>query len=310
LAQVRRPQVCPQPFGHAHSWPSVLLGMPTQLQGIGELVKRLERIRDACDDKPAPRPELKDEFLATKLKVNELLEKVRDDIRERTRLLKKRGNCHETIQRGHSIRQDLDELKKSLPKLTALHKRAQSKSSGKSTTKSEELQNRYQIIRNLKRQVDEVHDMFKSCNTGEHAPDSVMYGNPRATLLGCDGGLRAAARGNPGGDGQRPLAASEESALAAMKQRDREVDTQLDQVGAVIDRLAGIEHEIGATAQRQNAKVQGLNTSVENTEAEIEDLSKNIQEVMKYEKNTNFFCQIILGIALLCCVGFIFQQLS
>lgn len=282
--------------------------MSTQLHGIGELIKRLEKIRDACSDKPPPKPEQQDEFLAVKLRVNELLEKVRDDVRERTALLKRRGNCHETIQKGHSIRQDLDELKKSLPKLTALHKRAQCKNNQKNAARNEELQNRYQIIRNLKRQIDEAEELFKSSNAGANAPETMMLGNPRVTLLGSDAGLRGTASSK--GENRSLMTDHEESTLASWKENDKDLDATLDQVGQVIDRLSGIEHTIGNTADRQNAKAQGMNTSVESTEEEIKAMNKTIAEVMKYERNTNAFCQVILGIALLCCVGFIFQQVS
>lgn len=71
-----------------------------------------------------------------------LLEEARKDIHERQKLLNKRGNCTETIQKGHNVRQALEELRQALPKLQALHKKAQNQRGAKA--RKEELQARYQ----------------------------------------------------------------------------------------------------------------------------------------------------------------------
>ena len=85
-----------------------------------------------------------------------LLEEARKDIHERQKLLNKRGNCTETIQKGHNVRQALEELRQALPKLQALHKKAQNQRGAKA--RKEELQARYQpgckAFMNLKEHVN------------------------------------------------------------------------------------------------------------------------------------------------------------
>lgn len=127
--------------------------MSTQLHGIGECLTRLEKIAEECGEKQAQAVE-KDEFLRVKQRLYVLLEETRDHIHERSTLLKRRGNCHETITKGHSIRQNLDEMRKCLPRLQELHRKAQNKRGA--AKRKEELQARYKDIRILKRHVDEV----------------------------------------------------------------------------------------------------------------------------------------------------------
>mmetsp|Transcript_70906 Transcript_70906/g.178760 ORF Transcript_70906/g.178760 Transcript_70906/m.178760 type:complete len:279 (+) Transcript_70906:146-982(+) len=277
--------------------------MTTQLHGIGDYVTRLEKIAEACGEKPAKEAGEKDEFLRVKQRIYVLLEQTREDIHSRATLLKKRGNCHETITKGHAIRQNLDELKRCLPKLQELHKKAQAKRGA--AKQKEELQARYKDIRILKRHVDEVNELFQSHTLGDSAgPDGLA---PHASLLG----LRETARTNVNPeDGRRLLTAEEEDALATMKRRDAELDKQVADVGKVIERLDPLARQIGITAESQRLKAEALSTDVERADKDLQAINKRIEEVMKYEKNTNCCCQMVLLIVLLCCVGFVFQQLN
>jgi len=279
--------------------------MATQLHGIGDYVTRLEKIAEACGEKPAKEAVEKDEFLRVKQRIYVLLEQTREDIHSRATLLKKRGNCHETITKGHAIRQNLDELKRCLPKLQELHKKAQGKRGA--AKQKEELQARYKDIRVLKRHVDEVNELFQSHSTGDSSgPDGLA---PHASLLGLRDPARAAANCNPE-DAKRLLTSDEEEALSSMKKRDAELDKQVEQVGKVVERLDPLARQIGITAESQRLKAEALSSDVERADKDLQAINKRIGEVMKYEQNTNCCCQMVLLIVLLCCVGFVFQQLQ
>merc|ERR1740121_2999796 len=123
----------------------------------------------------------------------------------------RRGNCHETITKGNSIRQGLNELKQSLPKLQELHRKAQSKRFVAARHK-EELQARYKDIRVLKRHVDEVHELFASVGaaTAEESPCV------KASLLGLREDPVQFTPARPE-DTRRGLTTEETEALANMK---------------------------------------------------------------------------------------------
>lgn len=292
--------------------------MATQLHGIGDLIKfhifwlriqdqslkssrRLEAIADACGEKKKE-DQPKDEFLRLKQRVYVLLEEARKDIHERQKLLNKRGNCKETIEKGHSVRQALEELRRALPKLQALHKKAQNQRAAKG--RKEELQARYQDIRILKRHVDELNELFVSGQAAEETPSANLFGRPSGV-----GGLRELGRASPE-DTRRDLTSQEEDALAAMKRRDEDIEKQLSEVGQALGRLDPLARQIGQTAERHRLRAEALTAEVDKTEGDMQMLNKRVTEVMRYERNTSCCCQIVLMVVLLCCVGFIFQQLT
>merc|ERR1711879_157267 len=151
---------------------------------------------------------------------------------------------------------------------------------------------------------DEANDLFISSNSGVDI--DALGGdcpNPAASLLG----LRHAAAEE---DCKRLLTEQESAGIDKIRQRDKELDKQIDEIGQIVNRAGEVAKEIGMSAERQKAKADDLGTDVEKAEKDIHELNKRVKEVMKYEKNTNFCCQMVLVIGLLCCVGFIFQQLQ
>jgi len=268
---------------------------------MSDLIRRLEAIADACDEKARKdAAHEKDEFLRVKRRVYTLLESSRSDIHDREALLKKRGNCFETIQKGHSIRQSLDELRQSMPRLQELHKKAQGKRSA--GRKQEELQARYKDIRILKRHVDEVHDLFLRSSV-----EGASGSEPAAQLLG----LRSAAYAPASGENsRRTLTDEEKTAFEHMKRRDEELDKEVAELGLVVERLDPLARQIGVSADHMRQRADNMNEDVAQAEKDMQLLNKKITEVMRYEKNTNGCCQMVLCIALLCCVGFVFNQIG
>lgn len=270
--------------------------MSTQLLGIDNYIKRLEKIAQECGEKSAKEAVEKDEFLRVKRRIYVLLEQTREEIHDRSAILSRRGNCHETITKGHTIRQNLQELKTSMPKLQELHKKAQNKRGA--ARHKEELQARYKDIRVLKRHVDELNELASaSSGTAE---------NPRVSLLGQreDPVLRARPE-----DSTRSLTAEEEDALSKMKKRDAELDKQVGELGQIVERLDPLARQIGVTADQQRRRAEDLTSEVEKADKDLQDLNHRIDDVMKYERNTNCCCQVMLLVVLLCCVSFVFQQL-
>merc|ERR1712232_128449 len=108
-------------------------------------------------------------------------------------------------------------------------------------------------------------------------------------------GLRNAARATASEeDSRRLITAEEEEALAKMKMRDKEIDQQLDELDKGLGRLQDIGEQIGRTAERQKKKAEAMTEEVDKVQGDIQGMSKKVSEVMKYEKNTNCCCQLIL----------------
>lgn len=196
----------------------------------------------------------------------------------------------------------MDELKKSLPQLQQLHKKACGKR--KSTQNKEELQKRYEDIRMLKRHADEVHELIEGTNANMEDVSFSGSCDPHASLLG----LREAGRADP--DTKRLLNDEEQAELAKMRGRDQEIDRKVGEIGGIVERMVPIAQQIGITAEQQKAQADALADSVDKNQKEIVRQTEVTKELIKYEKNTTLCCQLVLGMLLLCVVGFIFHQLN
>jgi hypothetical protein len=276
--------------------------MSTALHGINGYIKRLEAIAEQCGEKKAGNAEaqqIKDEFTRMKLRMYLLLEEIREGVHERQALMKRRGVCTETIQKNVDNRQKYDELKRTLPQLQQVHKKAMGKRSAERN--KEELQNRFRDIRVLKQHVDEVHELIEGGNL-EQAPS--LPDGPAAALFG--NSLRETARGEM----NRNLTDEEKEELAKMRGRDAEIDKQVGEIGMVVERMKPVAEQIGATAKLQKEKADATSAAVDKNTEEIKKQNEFVKEIIKYEKNTQCCCQMVLGIVFLCVIGFVFHQLK
>lgn len=275
--------------------------MSSCVHGINAYIKKLEAIAEQCGEKKTVKDvETKDEFILCKMRMYMLLEDIKTGVKERHDLMKRRGICHESITKGHEHRQKLAELQISLPKLQQLHKKAMGKRSAKKEKNQDELKNRYEDIRILKKHVDEIREIVESNGANE---DAIA---PSAQLLG----LRdtANARGDP--NTARPFTEEEQQALAEMRARDKQIDQQVGEIGSIVERMVPLAQEIGHTAERQKQQADAITAGVEKNREEIERQNEATKELIKYEKSTTTCCQMVLGLLLLCVIGFVFHQLN
>lgn len=272
--------------------------MSSSVHGINAYIKKLEVIAEYCGEKKVAQAVEKDEFVRLRIHMYTLIKEIREGVHERQALMSKRGICQETITKGHECRSKLQELQRSLPQLQQLHKKASGKK--KAAQQKDELQSRFQDIRQLKRHVDEVRDLIEGANTNEDP--TLRHTTSSAQLLG----LRESARGETG----RAMNAEEEQALAAMKAKDEQIDRQVGEIGEVVERLGEIATQIGRTAEQHTQQADVLQVGVDKNTEEIKRQVEYTKEIIKYEKNTTMCCQMVLGIVLLCVVGFIFHQLK
>jgi len=274
--------------------------MSSSVHGITKYIKRLEVIAEACGEKKVAAAVEKDEFIRMKSHMYLLVTEIRDGVHERKNLISRRGICHETITKGHECRSKMQELQRSLPQLQQLHKKAMGKRNA--SQKKEELAARYQEIRLLKKHVDEVRDLLEG--QGENMEDPMAGAGVSAQLLG----LRSTA--GVKGETGRAMDGEEQQAMADIKARDANIDAQLGEIGNVAERLGDIAHTIGHEAQKQKAKADALQEGIEQNTTEIVRQTEFTKEIIRYEKNTTFMCQMVLGLLLLCVVGFICKQIG
>lgn len=85
----------------------------TLLPGLGALIASLEKIKLECSGEPAEaskKNEKRDDFVIMKQQLYGLLHILRQNIRERVRILKKHGNNYQAIEKGARIREMIGEV--------------------------------------------------------------------------------------------------------------------------------------------------------------------------------------------------------
>lgn len=274
------------------------------IHGISSYIKKVEAIADqcGCGEKKAAIVETKDEFILTKMRMYMLIEDIRTGVQERSALMKRRGICSETITKGHEHRQKLTELQSLQPKLHQIHKKAgKNKKTNSNDARSQENTMRYQDMRVIRLHVESTRDLVEGQAQDEDtAPSSQMLGL----------GLRDAAnaRGDP--NTQRPFTEEEQQVLSDMRGRDKQIDQQVGEIGCIVERMVPIAQQIGFTAEKQKDQADKIATQVEKNTEEIDRQGEATKALIKYEKSTTQCCQMVLGLILLCVVGFICHQMG
>jgi len=274
------------------------------IHGISSYIKKVEAIADQCGEKKvAAAVETKDEFVLTKMRMYMLIEDIRTGAQERSALMKRRGICSETITKGHEHRQKLTELQSLLPKLQQLHKKATKKQKANANdAKSQENAMRWQDMRVIRLHVESTRDLVEG-----QAQDEDM-GAPSAQMLGL--GLRDAANAKGDPNTQRAFTEEEQQVLSDMRTRDKQIDQQVGEIGCIVERMVPIAEQIGFTADQQKQKADVISAAVDKNREEIDRQTEATKELIKYEKSTTQCCQMVLGLLLLCVVGFICHQMG
>jgi len=271
------------------------------LTGIAGFEEKLRLIAEECGEKVNDKqPGEKDEFVRLKLEMHLVYGELREGVQERHDLMKRRGNCQETIQMRQKNWLKMEKMKRNLSQMQALNKKAMSKRDKK---KKEEVSIRIQDIRVLTSMVNEAKDLIEGAGTEQ---DATLGGGQAATLFG--GGLREAGRGDP--NMNRGLTPEEQEELDKMRTRDKEIDDQVGIIGNIVERMVPIAQQIGITAEQQTKQADAVAEAVEKNTVEILRQNKYCKEIQRFEKNTQCCCQITLMLLLLCVVGFVMNQLG
>lgn len=274
------------------------------MTGINGFELKLKEIAEQCGEKLIDKePGERDEFNRLKGEMHLVYGELREGVQERHQLMKRRGNCQETIQMRQKNWQKFEKLKSNLASMQAINKKAMSKRDKK---KKEEVSARIQDIRVLTSMLNEAKELIEGAGTEQDATLGGLGGGPSTTLFGS--GLREAGRCDP--NAGRALTAEEQEELEKMRNRDKQIDDEVGIIGGIVERMKPMAQQIGIEAEKQTKKANVIAEGVEKNTQEILRQNKYCQEIMRFEKNTQCCCQITLMILLLCVVGFIMNQLG
>lgn len=227
-------------------------------------------------------PDIEDDFLRTKAHMYQLLELVREVIREHDLISASNGICAESARIRHKIRQYLDELAVLLPRLREIQKTARG-SWLPGAVKGEELQARYEDIRVLKRQLDEAKELFSgNADTSQPSRSSSPRAHCQVDIARLDASVLLSSCGGQPAESKYAMTSDEERALDHMRRRDGELNRQLGDIGDTADRLNELAGQIGLASKRQKSKADNLAREFEEVDQGIGGLKKGIDKLLKH----------------------------
>eukprot|EP00923_Selenidium_pygospionis_P059987 GHVN01105606.1.p1 GENE.GHVN01105606.1~~GHVN01105606.1.p1 ORF type:complete len:365 (+),score=73.36 GHVN01105606.1:141-1235(+) len=279
---------------------NVDLSLTNEFKDMNQLLARCQTIEKDClggKTKKDEIGEIEDDFLQTKALLQTSIHEAKDLIRQRHEIQRKSGNNVATIQKKAAIIDILKAANVDFIKLQDIYKK-QAKQKKKFGV--EELNNRFQDVQVLKRQIAEVEDVARNVN--QYSTTEIRtLADLRAETANRSGG-----RFGPTGAPSYEEASEEDRAtIGRWKERDKEFDAQLDTIGEGVERLGEIAIQIGQKAEEQQEYVTQLHTEADVATDELVKINAKIKKIMG-DGNAGFncCCKLILAIILIALIGF------
>uniref|UniRef100_A0A0G4I743 t-SNARE coiled-coil homology domain-containing protein n=1 Tax=Chromera velia CCMP2878 TaxID=1169474 RepID=A0A0G4I743_9ALVE len=280
------------------------------IRGIDELMTRLERVEIETgvkqkEGQQPEQPQIKDDFLRLRAIMYDNLGETLEAIKERHNIQKRKGNCVEAVQKGAFVKEQLKKLDLDFVKLHDIYRK---QSTQKRKFSEEEMKKRFEDMQDLKRRIEEAKMTFRNAG-GVKSQDLKTITEMRRQM-----NLEAGNTGKGAGAGVRreaeEVTEEDKKTMQRWKERDEDFDRQLGLIGEGADRIKEVGQRIGDLADQQNAAVTELHGDADQAQGEINELNIKIKKVMDSQKNTTFFCRIILIVVLIALLGFLFTRLK
>ncbi|CDJ63361.1 hypothetical protein, conserved [Eimeria necatrix] len=105
------------------------------------------------------------------------------------------------------------------------------------------------------------------------------------------------------------LTEEDEAVLQRWKERDKQFDAQVAQIGDAIDRIAEVAVTIGQQAEQHSQKAEELAQQTQQAAAELQQLDAKLKAFMKSQSSSNFCCKLILLLLVLLLGCFVFSTI-
>ncbi|KAL8275136.1 hypothetical protein Esti_001015 [Eimeria stiedai] len=282
---------------------------------LEELLEVCKTIEEEClldPEKEAESEKGQDRFFRCKNAILHVLEETRDLIGQRRRILETRGTTYEAIAKRSAISDNMAYLKKKFQELGDLY--AQQYKQRKALKLSEEeLDDRHQQLNALLKEIELVHKLSKGGAVQPGGASSWEGGGSGAVALSDLVSRPTRGEGDGVGgfgvDTPQPEELTEEDqiVLQRWKERDKEFDAQVAQIGDAIDRIADVAVTIGHQADVQSHKVEELTQQANQAAAELQFLDTKLRRFLKEQSPSNFCCKLILLVIVMLLICFVFS---
>lgn len=311
-----------------------------------DAMKRLEVIHQACapQDNPTENPGL-DEFCRVKKQLSQNVKDVRLLIKERDDLLKADkaskkgvGSGTETAEMSFKIRSMLKGIKDDIQTMDSLVKKAEKKIKGKNKPDLQEIiDSRKEIVKLCYQHLEECENLDKARFNDKMAGDRVNLfsgggvspssgpsrldfnkfkaGGPGAPGapggFGGPGGMNGGSGGGGGGGmGQELPDIEVQEDLALIRQRNMDIDQELDEIAAGVQVVKQIAIQMGEEVEKQNDMLTEIETKVDHAHEHVQLVNMRMKEALDgVMKGDKFLVNCVLICILLGLVAYIASQL-
>ncbi|KAI8899126.1 hypothetical protein BC833DRAFT_586885 [Globomyces pollinis-pini] len=268
--------------------------------------KRLEIIYKTCApeaiEQNAAEANL-DEFTRLKKKIHADVKQIREALRDRDLANRGGGTTTESAETSYRIRVMIKSTKESHARLTEIYEKEAKK---KKQKEPEKVAQHKEIVELCKQHIEEVENLEKRKLNDAHVSE-------RVDLLQTNGGGGGHVKGlstvpdDAYGSDLPDIDAEED--LKAIRNKDKEIDNDVQELGVGVARLKDIAIDMGQELDRQNEDLDRIDKKVDKALDHVDNinvtLKKSIDGVMKGDK---FMVNCILLCIVLALAAFISTQ--
>jgi len=263
---------------------------------MNQLLKRLQKIQDECVEKKSAVQQEQgevDQFTLLKKKIAQDLTVMRQKIKDRDELEASTSGTRHTVEASAEIRRLLKTVKEDARKLDTMQKEDEQKFRKKNKENPDveaKLETRQEVVTLVGQHIKEV----EALNQRRTGGDNAFYG---------------------AADNKDPVITSlpdiDDAGFQLLRDNDRQIDDQLDQVSGHLTNLKEMAYEMGKEATAQGIMLENLDSKVDKVNDQLENLNERLRKALEsVRKGDRFIVDIILLCVLLGIAGYIYHMVS
>ncbi|KAI9189598.1 hypothetical protein H9P43_001031 [Blastocladiella emersonii ATCC 22665] len=306
------------------------------MTSMKDAMKRLTVIHAACVPQEQTEKPDADEFTRVKKQIAANVKIVREMVKQRNDILKADktskkgvGSGTETAEMSFKIRSQLKAIKEDITVLDGIVKKAEKKIKGKNKPDLQEiLDSRKEIVQLCNQHLEECENLdrarFNDKLAGDRANLFVSSGiggatSPSSALkfnkfaAGASSVSPGMAPPGPGGasSGSQELPDIEVAEdLALIRQRNMDIDQELDEISAGVQVIKQIAIQMGDELDKQNEMLDTIDAKVDKANEHVQNVNLKMKEALDgVMKGDKFLVNCVLLCILLALIAYITSQL-
>mmetsp|Transcript_13347 Transcript_13347/g.35034 ORF Transcript_13347/g.35034 Transcript_13347/m.35034 type:complete len:282 (-) Transcript_13347:378-1223(-) len=277
------------------------------MKELNQLLAKLEDLDRVLGPGPGDNkdegPSNMDAFQLLKKEIARDIQSVRKGLQERDDLTEKQPGTREAVEASAKIRRELKDVQQKAQQLEQYFHQDKSKADKgkKGSLEADEVDHRREIVDLVFQHIEEVEQLEKKPYVRKEAG---RYGGMSMKR----GGIKRSAMETDLKQIDDPEVSS---GLMELKQRDQEIDDQLDLISKGVARLKGIAIDIKEETKLQNVMTDEITEKVDNATENLQQLNGKMKEILKKAGGASrIIVYIVLFVVLVGVGAFLFKLIT